>query len=363
MSAPPQALARIVESLDEARRQGFITIKTLKEQGRGVAGIIGPRVPPELFTAAALVPVWLGREEPEPPPEEPIPESCPPLRSLAAAALGGTCPYLYFSALVAGDDSCPAAAALYRALRTVTAVHVLRLPRPGGGGGMAEIQALRESIEARFGRAISPAALRGAIREGNRERILQAELRGLARAAPPPLTGLWRSRILYGLRFRFSRRERIRELEEVIRLIRRGCGAGRSMVPAGARRIILTGCPLGWTGAVIRLVEEAGAVVVHEELRGPRGLIPETGDPFQALAGYYLGTGPGIPETAPDPLNAASFAPEGIIDLGFPPCPAGGPGENPPAFPDLPRLSLPPPASPGGAARLKAPIAAFLQTL
>jgi hypothetical protein len=238
----------------------------------------------------------------------------------------------------------------------------MRLPRPGGTTGPAEIQALREPIEGRFRRPISPAALSGAIREGNRERSLQAELRGLARAVPPPLTGLDRSRILYGLRFKFSRRERVRGLEEAIGRIKQDYAAGRGTIPAGARRIILRGCPLGWTGAVIRLAEESGAVVVHEELRGPRGLVSESGDPFRALAGYYLGTGPGAPESAPDPLSAASFAPEGIIDLGFPSCP-GGPRTKPPVSPELPRLSLPPPASPGGPGQIKALIAAFIQTL
>jgi benzoyl-CoA reductase/2-hydroxyglutaryl-CoA dehydratase subunit BcrC/BadD/HgdB len=346
-------LSHIAESLTDARRQGFIAIKTLAEQGRGVAGIIGARVPVELFAAAAVIPVWLGREDQEPGEEGQAPEICPPFRSLLA--LADACPYLYFSGLVAGDDSCPAP--LYGALRALKPVHIIHLRRPpDGSGGAAEIRALGEEIGRRFRCAVSRAALRRAIREGNRERILIDELRGLSRAKPPPLTGLCRSRILFGLRFRFSHQERVRELEEAIGRIKEDHAEGKGLVPEGARRIILRSCPLGWTETVVRLTEEAGAVVVYEDRGGPRGLVSESGDPFQALAGYYLGTGPGAP--------AAQFSAEGIIDLGFPFCPGGGPGAlgAAPAAPDLPRLSLSP-AFPGGPARLKELIAAFVQGL
>jgi hypothetical protein len=52
-------LPDIFESFSEARRQGFIAMKNLKEQGKGVVGTFCSYVPMELFLAADLVPLGL----------------------------------------------------------------------------------------------------------------------------------------------------------------------------------------------------------------------------------------------------------------------------------------------------------------
>jgi benzoyl-CoA reductase/2-hydroxyglutaryl-CoA dehydratase subunit BcrC/BadD/HgdB len=376
-SAQDREPAEIFESLAEARRDGFIAVKKFKEQGRGVAGILGVHVPVELFTAAGLVPVQLTQEDREMGAlaRNPPPDLCLPLGAVRFSAAAGTCPYMYFSDLVVGEDSCAGMAVLFGALKKIKEVHVVKLPRspPGESAGALrreEILILQKKIEEKFHSGITETKLREAVREQNRERTLVTEFCELFRAEPPALTGLQRSRILYGIGFRFDRRKRVRELEEIINRIKEGGPEGRGAVSEQAKRIILTGCPLGRAEPVIRLIEESGAVVVYEDRGGSYGrLVSQTGDTCQALGDYYLGPDCGAVDNVSDRLESldrlcARFAAEGIIEISFRFCRGGGTwaGGKLPKVRGLPILSLEGDYI-NDTARLKARIAAFIKIL
>ena len=103
-----------------------------------------------------------------------------------------------------------------------------------------------------------------------------------------------------------------------------------SVFPKGAKRILLTGTPLGrGSEKVLRLLEDAGAVVVALEnctgLKGVSGFVDETGDPLAALARRYLATpcscmSPNAGRFALLDALAAQFRPTGMVDLVWQAC-------------------------------------------
>jgi benzoyl-CoA reductase/2-hydroxyglutaryl-CoA dehydratase subunit BcrC/BadD/HgdB len=324
--------AEIFESFGEARRQGFIHVKSLKEQGYGVVGFFCSRVPVELFTAAGLVPVSLCPVSGETAgqAEHDLPKGlCPLVRAAYTAAFAGTCPYIYFSDLVVGETSCNGKTLMYRRLEKLKDVHVMKLPPTEQGDSarslwLGEIRALRKKIEEKFRVKITGEKLRGAIRRRNRERALLKELCELSLAKPPPLTGLQQLRILHGAQFRFNHGEKVRELEETIDRIKGEYAGGKRAVPEGAPRILVTGCPGGAAERIVCLIEESGAVVVVYETCAGTGqydrLISETGGPYRALRDYYLGTGCALAGSGPRRREllkrlCAQFAVDGLIEM------------------------------------------------
>jgi benzoyl-CoA reductase/2-hydroxyglutaryl-CoA dehydratase subunit BcrC/BadD/HgdB len=373
----------IFESFGEARRQGFIQIKSLKEQGYGVAGIFCSRVPVELFMAAGLIPVSLcpAGGETANPADTNLPEDlCPLVRASYGAALAGTCPYIYFSDLVVGETSCDGKIRMYELLGKIKNVHVMELPRTGGESSrtlwLAEIRLLQKKIEEEFHHAIDREKLREAIRRRNRERSLVKEFYELSLAKPPPMTGLQQLRVLQGSRFRFNHKEKLRELGEAIGRIKGAYGGGKGAVPEGARRILVTGCPTGAMETTIGLIEESGAVgVVYENCTGARPCdrqVAETGDPYDALCDYYLGMGcavgdPGRKRRELLGRLCAQFAVDGVIEINLRFCHAylaetRGIGEFLRVL-DLPFLSLELDYSTGDVGGLRDRIAGFIKTL
>jgi benzoyl-CoA reductase/2-hydroxyglutaryl-CoA dehydratase subunit BcrC/BadD/HgdB len=357
MTATARETAEIFESFAEARRQGFVHVKSRKEQGYGVVGVFCSCVPVELFTAAGLVPVPLcpamgeALAEGSSPVAAALPaglgaDTCPPLRAAYQAARAGTCPYIYFADLLVGETSCTGKTRMYGLLGQLKDLHIMELPGakpgvpPGAGQGesgrtlwLAELLALRKKLEAHFRVEITEVKLREAIRRRNRERRLLKELYELSRAKPPPLTGLRLLQVLHGAQFRFDHGETIRELEETIDRLKAEYAGGKRPVPEGAGRLLVTGCPAGATEQTVRLIEESGAVVVAYDTGAQQyeRQVPETGDPYQALCDYYLGIAypetncPGPPSLGPrrhDLLErlCAQFAVDGLIEITLPFC-------------------------------------------
>jgi benzoyl-CoA reductase/2-hydroxyglutaryl-CoA dehydratase subunit BcrC/BadD/HgdB len=369
-------LTEVFESFGEARRQGFIHIKSLKEQGRGIVGVFCSRVPVELFSAAGLVAVSLcpaGGEAADQTPRTLPGGLCPLVRASLDAALGGACPYIYFSDLVVGETSCDGKIGMYRRLGKLKDVHVMELPRtPADSRWPGEIMALRKKIEEKFQVKISGEKLREAIRRRNRERRLLKQLYELSRANPPPVTGLQQLQILYGAQFRFDHEEKVRELEETIGRIKEEYAAGERVVPEGAARILLTGCPgpVKAMEKIVRLIEESGAVVVvYETCAGARQYdrqVSETGNPYHALGDYCLGTactaGPGPGGRELLERLRVQFAVDGIIEMTLGCCHQTETRDLAKSAGNLPFMSLEIDYS-GGAARLEDRITAFIKTL
>jgi benzoyl-CoA reductase/2-hydroxyglutaryl-CoA dehydratase subunit BcrC/BadD/HgdB len=289
---------------------------------------------------------------------------------------------MYFSDLVVGETTCDGKIKMYELLGEIKDVYVMELPRTQHKDSskvlwMGEIRALQKKIEEKFRVVITEEKLREAIRERNRERALLKAVYELSLAKPPPVTGLQQLQILYGAQFKFVHKEKVRELEETIGRIKEEYAGGKRPVSEKAKRIVITGCPMGGaTEKIARLIEESGGVVVvYENCTGAKQYdrqVSELGDPWEALGEYYLAIGCSVMSPNPNRLElldrlCTQFAADGVIEMILQSChtyavethtvreflKARG----------LPFLSLETDYSPGDTAQLKTRIAAFIEML
>ena len=292
------------ESFSDARRQGFLAVKALKDQGKKVAGVFCTYAPQELILAAGAIPVGLCAfsDETIPEAEKVLPRNlCPLVKSSYGFAVTEKCPYMYFSDLMIGETTCDGKKKMYELLGEFKKLHVMQLPQTQNDEASRElwhkeVLRLKERIERDFGVTIAETAVSDAIRLKNEERGLLKEFYELSKACPPPMTGLEQHKVLYGVQFKFDMESKIREIRETIDKIRTEQAQGGNKVPASAKRILITGCPLaGATEKIITAIEESGGVVVaYENCNGVKSadrLVDETIDPYRALAERYLQIG------------------------------------------------------------------------
>jgi benzoyl-CoA reductase/2-hydroxyglutaryl-CoA dehydratase subunit BcrC/BadD/HgdB len=339
MTAPfARELPKIFESFGEARRNGFLAMKKLKDQGRGVVGTFCTYTPVEVFMAAGLIPVGLcsTSDETIPEAEKYLPRNlCPLIKASYGFAVTDKCPYMYFSDLVVGETTCDGKKKMYELLGEIKDVHVMELPQTQTGESslamwVDEIMRLKARIEEKFGVTITDGDLRRAIRERNLERARLKELYELSAMSPPPMTGLSQLQLLFGSQFKFNHKDKVAEIEATISALKQAAAEGKSPVDKSAKRIILTGCPMGGvTEKVTRALEESGSVVVaYENCTGAKQfdrLVPETGDPWEDLARYYLAIGCAVMTPNPNRLELLGrlcdeFKADGVVEMTLTAC-------------------------------------------
>ena len=190
---------------------------------------------------------------------------------------------------------------MYELLAQRKNVHILELPSrqdtpEAKALWRAELVRLKKRVEQDFGVTITDDMLREAIRRRNIERKLLKEMYELSTMTPPPITGLRQLQILFGSQFKFDWKEKVAEIRKAIDRIKEAYQAGERPVLDSAPRILITGCPMGGvTEKVVKVIEEAGAVVVaFENCTGAKQMdrqCREDGDPLTNLADYYLQIG------------------------------------------------------------------------
>lgn len=292
------------ESFAEARKQGFIAVKNLKEQGKKVAGVFCTYAPLELVLAAGAVPIGLCAfsDETIPEAEKVLPRNlCPLIKSSYGFAITDKCPYMYFSDLMIGETTCDGKKKMYELLGEIKNLHVMQLPQTQIDEASKElwykeVLRLKERIEQDFGVTITDEDIRKAIKIKNEERKLLKEFYELSKACPPPMTGAEQLKVLYGSQFKFDPETKMREIREAIDKVKSDQEKGVENVPQSAKRILITGCPLaGVTEKVVKAIEESGGVVVAYEncigIKPVERLVDETIDPYQAIADRYLQIG------------------------------------------------------------------------
>ncbi|MEG2199644.1 MAG: double-cubane-cluster-containing anaerobic reductase [Anaerovorax sp.] len=298
-------LPEIFESFGDARRQGFLTVKNFKDAGKKVVGIFCTYTPVEIFMAAGAINVGLcsTSDETIPDAEKVLPRNlCPLIKSSYGFAITEKCPYMYFSDLVVGETTCDGKKKMYELLGEIKNVHVMQLPQRqddqvSQNMWYQEVLALKERVEKDFNVTITQADIKEAIRKKNVERTLLKEFYELNKACPPPMTGLEQLKFLFGSQFKFDYDEKIAEIKGAIEKIRGAYDGGERKVSEKAKRILITGCPMGGvTEKVVQVFEEVGGVaVVLENCMGVKqieNLVDETAaDPYQALADRYLQIG------------------------------------------------------------------------
>ncbi|GHU86989.1 2-hydroxyglutaryl-CoA dehydratase [Spirochaetia bacterium] len=388
--AAARPLPEIFESFSEARKQGFIAMKKLKEgkpsgQGKGVVGTFCSYVPVEIFLAADLIPVGLCSTSDETigEAEKVLPRNlCPLIKASYGFAAADKCPYMYFSDLVVGETTCDGKIKMYELLGKIKDVHVMELPhsqdKPSSRAlWMEEIKRLKTRVEEKFSVTITAENLRRAIRERNKERSLLKKVYELSAMSPPPLSGLQQLQILFGAQFKFNHEEKVRELEETIDSITNAYKNGERPVSAEAKRIIVTGCPIGGaTEKFTRVIEESGAVVAaYENCTGAKQFdrqVDESLDPYEALCNYYLNIGCSVMSPNPNRLELLGrlcdqFRADGVLEMVLQSCHTYAIesytlGEFLKAR-NIPFMSLETDYSAGDTEQLKNRIAAFIEML
>lgn len=291
------------ESFAEARKQGFLAVKKLKEEGKKVAGLFCTYTPHEIFLAAKAVPVGICAfsDETIAAAEKVLPRNlCPLIKSSYGFAVTEKCPYMYFADLIVGETTCDGKKKMYELLGEIKNVHVMQLPQNQHDETAAElwyqeVLRLKAKVEAEFGITIKDEDIKNAIKIKNEERKLLQEFYELSKKCPPPMSGTEQLKVLYGSQFKFDPMAKNQELREAIDRVKHEAESG-NLIPDTARRILITGCPLaGVTEKLVTAIEQSGGVVVAYEncigIKPAERLVNELEEPYRAIADRYLQIG------------------------------------------------------------------------
>ncbi len=264
-------LPKVFEEFAEARRNAFIGVKNVKDQGIPVIGSYCTYFPTEVALAAGAASVGLCSTSGEtiPAAEKDLPANlCPLIKSSYGFAKEDKCPFFYFSDIVIGENTCDGKKKMYELMGEFKDVFVMDLPNSQSEKGLelykAEMQRLRKYIEEKFGREITDDDLRAAVKLENRIRAAKKNLIDTMKNDPCPVTGLDMFKILYGSGFKFDRTGIADELDGIAAKIEAEYADGKKLDKRP--RIVITGCPIGGiTEKVIKAAEDNGGVVVAME--------------------------------------------------------------------------------------------------
>ena len=292
------------DSFVDARRQGFLVVKELKDEGKKIIGTFCTYTPSEIMIAAGAVPVSICSysEETIPEAERDLPRNlCPLIKSSYGFALTDKCPYIYFSDLIVGETTCDSKKKMYELLGRLKDMHVMQLPQYQNDERSKElwykeVLLLKETIEEKFGVTITDEDIKKAIKVKNDERKLLKEFYSLNAACPPPMNGIEQLQVLSGSKFVFDQEVKNENLRKVIDKIKEDYENGVRNVSESAKRILITGCPLdGVTTKVVTAIEESGGVVVGYEncvgIKPSELLVDENEEPYKAIADKYIQVG------------------------------------------------------------------------
>jgi benzoyl-CoA reductase/2-hydroxyglutaryl-CoA dehydratase subunit BcrC/BadD/HgdB len=288
------------ESYNEARKNGFLKMKELKESGRRVVGVYCAFVPGELMEAAdvTVVPLCGTSEEPIPAAEVDLPRNlCPLIKSSYGFALTDTCPYFYFSDFIVGETTCDGKKKMFEMMNEIKETYVMQLPSYRDEVSLAaweaEIEKFWKKLEDYYGIKITDEDVKRAIELKNRERDVMLKFLELGKLNPAPISGYELGTRLDGLAFNPNIEERCRIIEERTKEVIKDWEENYKGKTSTRPRILVTGCPnSGIREKTIRVIEELGAdVVAFDCCNGTREKIDKvdtTLPPVKALAKKYL---------------------------------------------------------------------------
>lgn len=297
-------LPNTFNEFSEARRNGFIEIKELKENGKNIVGTYCAFTPSELIIAAEAIPISLCgmSEEPIADAEKHLPRNlCPLIKSSYGFAITDKCPYFYYSDMLIGETTCDGKKKMYEYLGKIKPMHIMQLPQTNSTeeaflAWEHEMLLLKERLQKQFGVEITNEKLRSAIKLKNDERQALKNFYELSKLTPPPITGMELLNVLYGSGFKFDKKQQIKELNSLTEQIKKDYENGKCTVSSSKPRILITGCPLGGaTEKIVKVIEENGGIVVaYENCSGIKSvdrLVAEDKEPLEALAEKYLNIG------------------------------------------------------------------------
>jgi benzoyl-CoA reductase/2-hydroxyglutaryl-CoA dehydratase subunit BcrC/BadD/HgdB len=326
-----------VEVLFEAMRAaipaGPVRIKEAAESGKKVVGCYCAFTPFEVIRAAGAIPVSLcsTSDKPIAEGEKHLPRNlCPLIKSSYGFALTDTCPYFHFCDMVVGETTCDGKKKMYELLDRLRPTHVMQLPQTYFGtealnAWRTEIKRLARRLESALGVTITEPALRREIKRRNEERRVLGDFYELTKPEPPLLTGRELHLVNEFFKVSFGDPQAMDMIRELGTKLRENREAGEIRVPAGRRRVVVTGCPTGKSlEKVFDAIEENGGVIVAFENCG--GIKPnyepvdESLPPYEALAVKYLGIPCSCMSPNPKRLDllevlAGEYKADGVVDI------------------------------------------------
>jgi len=264
-------LPAVFEDFAEARRNAFVNVKKVKDQGIPVIGSYCTYFPQELAIAAGAATVGLCSTSGETiaAAEKDLPANlCPLIKSSYGFAKEDKCPFFYFSDIVVGENTCDGKKKMYELMSDFKDVFIMDLPNSQSDKGLElykeELLRMKDYVEKKFEVSITDEDMRKAVKLENEIRVAKKNLVDTMKNDPCPVSGLDMFHVLYGSGFKFDHTAIVPELEAVQAKIEKEYAEGTNI---GKRpRIVLTGCPIGGvTEKVIKAIEDNGGVVVAME--------------------------------------------------------------------------------------------------
>ncbi len=293
-------LPEVFEEFASQRKESFITIKELKDQGIPVVGSYCTYFPKEIPIAlgAATVSLCSTSDETIGEAEKDLPRNlCPLIKSSYGFAKTDKCPYFYFSDIVVGETTCDGKKKMYEIMEEIKHMYLMELPNSQSDDALIlwekEVVKFKEYLEEMFDKKVSDDEIKKAISEENEVRKALKKLASVMKMEPTPISGHDLFKIIYGSTFKFDRKALAEELNQIHDKIMKEYDETREKKP----RILITGCPIGGaTEKVIAAVENNGGVVVaFENCSGEKMFdqLVDEDDPniYKALAKRYLDIG------------------------------------------------------------------------
>lgn len=295
-------LPEVFEEFAEQRKNSFLAVKQLKDQGIPVVGSYCTYFPQEIAMAmgAATVSLCSTSDETIAEAEKDLPKNlCPLIKSSYGFAKTDKCPFFYFSDVVVGETTCDGKKKMYELMSEFKDTFVMELPNSQSENSLKlwkkEIIRFKEYLEKKFDVEITEEQIREAVKVNNEARRSLKKLYEVMRHDPAPISGYDLFKVLYGSTFKFDRKQIPGEVNALVDKIEKEYAEGK--MQEKKPRILITGCPIGGaTEKVIRAVENNGGIVVtYENCSGAKSidkLVDENNpDVYDAIARRYLNIG------------------------------------------------------------------------
>ena len=329
-------LPAVFEDFAEARRNAFVNVKKVKDQGIPVIGSYCTYFPQELAIAAGAATVGLCSTSGETiaAAEKDLPANlCPLIKSSYGFAKEDKCPFFYFSDIVVGENTCDGKKKMYELMSDFKDVFIMDLPNSQSDKGLElykeELLRMKDYVEKKFEVTITDEDMRKAVKLENEIRVAKKNLVDTLKNDPCPVSGLDMFHVLYGSGFKFDHTAIVPELEAVQAKIEKEYAEGTNI---GKRpRIVLTGCPIGGvTEKVIKAIEDNGGVVVAMEncvgaKQYDRLIDEDAEDIWEATAYRYLQIGCSVMTPNPNRYDLLGrtideYKADGVIEMTLQAC-------------------------------------------
>lgn len=331
-------LPEIFGEFGEMRQKSFLAAYEMKQKNIPFVGTFCTYFPQEIAMAmgACVVGLCSTSDETIPDAEKDLPRNlCPLIKSSYGFAVSDKCPYTYFSDLIVGETTCDGKKKMYELLNHIRPTYILKLPQGSGPDALqewtAEVRRFKAYLEETFSLTITDEALRRAAHARNLERRERLALMELQKQNPPMAQGYDLYKTLEGSGFLFDHEERVAKIRGLREDIQKAFAAGENQVDPHAKRILVTGCPIGGVlEKTIKTIEaHGGTVVCFENCSGIKAAYQmvdeEAEDILAAIAERYLGIGCAVmtPNTVRMELLkklVSEYAVDGVVEIDLQAC-------------------------------------------